>query len=64
MSRIAKSSPSMWEDIFRQNKENVLESIHSLQSELKKCERLVAEESWEELNQWMAKANILHEILD
>ena len=64
MSRIAKSSPSMWEDIFTQNKENVLESIHSLQSELKKCERLVAEESWEELNQWMAKANILHEILD
>ena len=64
MSRIAKSSPNMWEDIFRQNKENVLESIHSLQSELKKCERLVEKESWQELNQWMGKANGLHDILD
>jgi len=63
MSRIAKSSPNMWEDIFRQNKINVLESIHSLQSELKKCERLIEKELWQELNEWMAKANGLHKIL-
>ena len=27
MSRIAKSSPNMWSDIFRQNRKNLLESL-------------------------------------
>ena len=63
MSRIAKSSPNMWEDIFRQNKSNVLEAIHTLQSELKKCEKMVDNEEWEALNDWMKEANTLHDIL-
>jgi len=63
MSRIAKSSPSMWEDIFRQNKSNVLEAIHTLQSELKKCEKMVDNEEWDTLNTWMKDANTLHDIL-
>ena len=64
MSRIAKSSPNMWEDIFRQNKTNVLEAIHSFQSELKKCQKMVENEEWETLNDWMKAANTLHDILD
>ena len=64
MSRIAKSSPNMWEDIFRQNKSNVLEAIISLQSELKKCQNMVENEEWKELNSWMEEANRLHDILD
>ena len=63
MSRIAKSSPTMWEDIFRQNKTNVLEAIHSFQSELKKCQKMVENEEWEALNNWMKEANTLHDIL-
>ncbi|WP_309496988.1 prephenate dehydrogenase [Sulfurovum sp.] len=63
MSRIAKSSPNMWEDIFRQNKSNVLEAIHTLQSELKKCEKMVEKEEWNALNDWMKDANTLHDIL-
>jgi len=63
MSRIAKSSPNMWEDIFRQNKSNVLEAINSFQSELKKCQRMVENEEWEALNLWMQDANTLHDIL-
>ncbi len=63
MSRIAQSSANMWEDIFRQNKTNVLESIQSFQLELKKCQRMVENEEWEALNTWMAKANTLHDIL-
>jgi len=63
MSRIAKSSPNMWEDIFRQNKSNVLEAIHTLQSELKKCEKMVEKEEWDNLNSWMKEANTLHDIL-
>jgi len=63
MSRIAKSSPSMWEDIFRQNKVNILEAIHTLQAELKKCEKMVEHEEWDTLNTWMKDANSLHDIL-
>ena len=64
MGRIAKSSPNMWEDIFRQNKSNVLEAIDSFQSELKKCQNMVENEEWEILNNWMEEANALHDILD
>jgi len=64
MSRIAKSSPNMWEDIFRQNRANVLEAINSFQSELKKCQKMVENEEWETLNDWMKDANTLHDILD
>ena len=63
MSRIAKSSPNMWEDIFRQNKTNVLEAIHTFQAELKKCEKMVENEEWTTLNTWMSDANTLHDIL-
>jgi prephenate dehydrogenase len=63
MSRIAKSSPNMWEDIFKQNKDNVLESIQAFQIELKKCENMLKNEEWESLNAWMSEANKLHDIL-
>ncbi len=63
MSRIAKSSPNMWTDIFRQNKENLILAIECFKGELERCEELVIQERWEELHQWMGKANGLHEIL-
>jgi len=64
MSRIAKSSPNMWEDIFRQNKTNLLEAINVFQSELIKCQEMVENEEWNTLNDWMEEANKLHDILD
>jgi len=63
MSRIAKSSPNMWEDIFRQNKTNVLKSINAFQVELKKAEIMIEKEEWENLNTWMEEANTLHDVL-
>ena len=63
MSRIAKSSPNMWEDIFRQNKENLLESISAFNAEMQLCQKLIEEEKWDELHQWMQEANTLHDIL-
>ncbi len=63
MSRIAKSSPSMWEDIFKQNRNNMLESITTFQNELDKCKEMLQNEEWEELNHWMEDANKLHDIL-
>ncbi len=64
MSRIAKSSPNMWEDIFRQNKTNLLEAISVFQLELNKCQKMVENEEWDRLNDWMNEANKLHDILD
>ncbi len=64
MSRIAKSSPNMWEDIFRQNKTNLLEAIDVFQTELQKCQEMVEKEEWDRLNDWMEEANKLHDILE
>ncbi|HIP17781.1 MAG TPA: prephenate dehydrogenase [Sulfurovum sp.] len=63
MSRIAKSSPNMWEDIFRQNKSNMLEAMYTFQSELKKCQKMIENDEWDTLNTWMKEANELHDIL-
>jgi len=63
MSRIAKSSPTMWEDIFRQNKKNLLQSLEHFNKEIAYCQTLIEEEQWEELHHWMAEANRLHDIL-
>lgn len=63
MSRIAKSSPHMWEDIFRQNRSNLIEAIESFEIELKKCRNMVENGEWKALNKWMGEANTLHDIL-
>ncbi len=63
MSRIAKSSPRMWSDIFKQNRENLLASIDLFESQLQTARKMVEEEKYEELEEWMKKANTLHEIL-
>ncbi len=63
MSRIAKSNPDMWEDIFRQNKANLLEAIEAFEKELGECKKMIEQERWEALNRWMSEANALHNIL-
>ena len=63
MSRIAKSSPQMWTDIFKQNKENLLESLDAFCYEIDKLKDLIKKEKWEEVKEWMKEANKLHEIL-
>ena len=63
MSRIAKSSPRMWGDIFKQNRENMLESIKSFEDQMNEAKKMIEDERYEELEDWMKKANSLHEIL-
>ena len=63
MSRIAKSSPRMWGDIFKQNKKNLLDSIDLFESQLQSAKKMVEEVNYENLEKWMKKANTLHEIL-
>ena len=63
MSRLAKSSPRMWGDIFKQNRENMLESIKSFEDQMNEAKKMIEEERYEDLENWMKKANSLHEIL-
>lgn len=63
MSRIAKSSPRMWGDIFKQNKKNLLASIDLFENQLQNAKKMLEEDNYELLEEWMKKANTLHEIL-
>ncbi len=63
MSRVAKSSPQMWADIFKQNKENLLNSIEAFEKELEKSKKMIEENDWQSLEAWMSKATTLHKIL-
>jgi prephenate dehydrogenase len=63
MSRVAKSSPVMWSNVFKQNRKNVLDAIKNFQIELEKCRAMVEEQKWNELEEWMKNATTLHKIL-
>jgi len=63
MSRIAKSSPKMWTDIFKQNRENLLKSMEIYELEMKKLKNMLKDEKYDEISDWMEKANTLHDIL-
>ena len=63
MIRIAKSSPVMWTDIFKQNKQNLINSIDLFKKELDECENLIKNEKWDELREWMGEARKRREIL-
>lgn len=56
MSRIAKSSPRMWGDIFKQNRENMLESIKSFEDQMNEAKKMIEDERYEELEDWMKKS--------
>ncbi|MCW8894807.1 MAG: prephenate dehydrogenase [Sulfurimonas sp.] len=64
MSRLAKSSANMWEDIFRQNKSNLLEAIELFEDELKLLKQNIKEENWEEVHKNIEAGKRLHDILD
>ena len=63
MSRIAKSSPQMWSDIFKQNRENLLLSLDAFEKEVTKAREMIEKEKWKELEAWMENATTLHKIL-
>jgi prephenate dehydrogenase len=63
MSRLAKSSPQMWSEIFKQNKHNLLSSIECFENELEKCKEMVKNDDFEAIDSWIKEANKLHHIL-
>lgn len=62
MSRLAKSSAGMWIDIFKQNREPLLDSLHVFKRQYARVVELIEQESWQELKEWMSSANSLHSI--
>ena len=63
MSRVAKSSPNMWSDIFRQNRTNLLESMDIYLKHFLEMKELLEKEDYDKINQKMKHANGLHKIL-
>ncbi len=63
MSRIAKSSPHMWSDIFRQNRKNLLESLDIYEKQIIDIKQMLQDENYEAIQEWMKKSNTLHDIL-
>ena len=53
----------MWTDIFKQNKQNLINSIDLFKKELDECENLIKNEKWDELREWMGEARKIREIL-
>ncbi|MCK9473325.1 prephenate dehydrogenase [Sulfurimonas sp.] len=64
MSRLAKSSANMWEDIFRQNRENLLEAITLFENELSILKKHIKDEEWDKVHKNIEAGNRLHDILD
>ncbi len=63
MSRIAKSSSTMWTDIFKQNRGNMLDSLDKFEDQMKLIRTMIENEEYEDMAKWMDKANSLHDIL-
>lgn len=63
MSRISKSSGVMWSAIAKQNKDDILKSIDAFNDELSLAKKLIEDDEFEKLKEWMNNANKLREII-
>ncbi|MDO5979627.1 prephenate dehydrogenase [Flavivirga spongiicola] len=62
--RLAKSSPEMWTPIFKQNKENVIETLEEYINNLKKFKELMEKDDFEEVYNEMKNTNHIKQILN
>lgn len=63
MSRLSNSSPITWRDIFKHNKQHLLDSIIDFEKHFYEAKSYIEKDDWESLVQWMQKANQLHNML-
>jgi prephenate dehydrogenase len=61
--RLAKSNPSMWLPIFRQNRENVLDVLNEHITQLRKFKSCLEKENYEWLEELMVQANRIKKII-
>ena len=62
--RLAKSSPAMWTPIFKQNKEQVIETLEEYISNLTQFKELLVQEDYQAIYQEMESVNKIKEILN
>ena len=62
--RLAKSSPAMWTPIFKQNKEQVIESLHEYIANLTQFKTFLENENYEAIFNEMQNTNKIKDILN
>ncbi|QTD38709.1 prephenate dehydrogenase [Polaribacter batillariae] len=62
--RLAKSSPAMWAPIFKQNKENVIETLEEYISNLQHFKELMQQDNFSEIFNEMENTNYIKQILN
>lgn len=62
--RLAKSSPAMWTPIFKQNKENVVETLEEYIQNLNGFKKMLLEDDFEGIYNEMGSTNKIREILN
>jgi len=62
--RLAKSSPAMWSPIFRQNKENVVETLNNYIANLTQFKNLIENDDFEGVYNEMKDTNYIKQILN
>ena len=62
--RLAKSSPAMWTPIFKQNKNQVIESLEEYISNLTQFKELLAKDDYDAIFEEMQSVNKIKEILN
>jgi prephenate dehydrogenase len=62
--RLAKSSPHMWIPIFKQNKENISETLSQYINNLNQFKNLLEADKFDELHQQILEINNIRQILE
>ncbi len=62
--RLAKSSPAMWTPIFKQNKENIIETLEEYINNLQHFKELMQLENFDEIYNEMENTNYIKQILN
>jgi prephenate dehydrogenase len=62
--RLAKSSPAMWTPIFKQNKENIIETLDEYIHNLQHFKELMQQENFDEIYNEMENTNYIKQILN
>ena len=62
--RLAKSSPTMWTPIFKQNKKNILETLEAYITNLQQFKKLMEQDNFAEIFNEMENTNHIKQILN
>ena len=62
--RLAKSSPAMWTPIFKQNKDNVIETLENYINNLQHFKELMEQDNFSEIFNEMENTNYIKQILN